>query len=189
MKVWIKALLILAIIIVAIQISAYAATGTWHNKFAIQSMTMEPNMHRGDLILIQSLHRTNIITYEDGKTFDYRSFNDYGDIIAFRPSGSFSKTPLLHRAIFWVENGEEMPNGEFAPYEGYITKGDNNAGSDLALGINPVKPEWIIGVARVRIPYLGYLGISLGIWFSFILYAVIYAIIVGYLIKREKRVS
>jgi len=36
---------------------------------------------------------------------------------------------------------------------------------------------------------LGYLRIFWGIWFSFILYAVIYAIIVGYLIKREISVS
>jgi len=185
MKVWINALLILVIIIVAIKISAYAATGTTHVGFAIGSMSMEPNMHVGDLILIQSSQRTNIITCEDGKIFDYRSFNDYGDVIIYQPNGISSATPIVHRAISWVEKGEEMIGGEPAPHEGYITKGDNNLYPDQSgLWINPVKPEWIIAVARVRVPYLGvYLK---GIGGTVIIYAVTYAIIMGYLMRKKQ---
>ena len=184
MKVWIKALLILVVVIVAVKVSAYAATGTTHVGFAMQSGSMEPNMHVRDLILIQSPQRTNIITCEDGKIRDYKSFGDYGDIIAYQPNGISSKTPILHRAMYWVEKGEEMPDGKPAPHEGYITKGDNNAVSDLALGVNPVKTEWIIGVAKVRIPYLGRYLKGIG---TVIIYAGIYAIIVGYLMRKKKK--
>ena len=60
-----------------------------------------------------------------------------------------------------------MPDGRPAPHAGYITKGDNNSAYDqqcLAVRVSdgrwvriePVKPEWVIAVARVRVPYLGY---------------------------------
>ena len=186
MKVWIKALLILVVVIVAVKVSAYAATGTTHVGFAMQSGSMEPNMHVRDQILIQSPQRTNIITCEDGKIHDYRSFNDYGDVIIYQPNGISSATPIMHRAISWIEKGEVMSNGEPAPHEGYITKGDNNPSPDQSgLGIEPVKPEWVIGVARVRVSYLGHL--FKGIGGTVIIYAGIYAIIVGCLMKKKKK--
>ncbi|MHC1636446.1 MAG: signal peptidase I [Candidatus Methanospirareceae archaeon] len=152
-----------ALIIVAIIISvAYAATGTWYVAFAVESGSMEPNMHRGDLIFVVSPSRVNIITYEEGVMTGYKSFGDYGDVIIYYPNGITSQR-IIHRAMYWVEKGERMPNGEPAPHAGYITKGDNNPGTDQQFlyvdhqRVEPVKPEWIIGVARVRIPYVGYI--------------------------------
>ena len=185
MKVWIKALLVLIIVIFAIKVSAYAATGTCQIGFDIQSGSMEPNMHIGDMILIQSPHRTNVTTYEDGETLNYKSFNDYGDVIIYRPYGSSHRPPIMHRAIFWIEKGEEMPDGEPAPHKGYITMGDGNAHPDqLGIVTEPVKPEWVIGVARVRIPYIGYL--LSGIRGTLLICAVIYVAIVGYLLRRKR---
>ncbi len=185
MKVWIKALLVLIIVIFAIKVSAYAASGTWQTGFAIQSGSMEPNMHRGDMILIQSPHRTNIITYEDGEMLNYKSLNDYGDVIAYQPYGSSRRILVMHRAISWIEKGEVMSDGEPAPHEGYITKGDGNRYPDQLNSVTePVKPEWVIGVARVRIPYIGYLLSS--IRGTLLICAVIYAAIVGYLLRRKR---
>jgi signal peptidase len=152
-----------ALLIVAIIVSvAYAATGTWRIGFAVESGSMEPNMRVGDLIFVQAPFRTNITTYEAGKMLNYTSFNNYGDVIIYRPNGFSSATPIIHRAMYWVEKGEEMPDGKPAPHAGYITKGDNNPFPDQPmLGVEPVKPEWVIAVARVRIPYLGYPSIIL----------------------------
>ncbi|HID19424.1 MAG TPA: signal peptidase I [Methanophagales archaeon] len=156
-------LLVEVLLIIAIVVSGgYAATGSWHIGFAVESGSMDPNMHVGDLILVQAPHRTNITTYEEGEMLDYESFKKYGDVIIYRPNGVSSKTPIIHRAMYWVDKGEEMPDGKPAPHEGYITKGDNNSGYDQPmLGVEPVKHEWIIAVARVRIPYLGYPSITL----------------------------
>ena len=60
----------------------------------------------------------------------YKLFGDYSDVIIFHPNGISSATPIMHRAISWVEKGEEMSDGKPAPHEGYITKGDNNAVPD-----------------------------------------------------------
>nr|QNO54563.1 hypothetical protein KENJCFKB_00023 [Methanosarcinales archaeon ANME-1 ERB7] len=150
-----EALIIVAIIIVV----AYAATGTWHIGFAVESGSMIPNMKVGDLIFVQAPQRTDIITCEEGKLADYESFKGYGDVIIYRPNGLSSTTPIIHRAIYWVEKGEEMPGGKPAPHPGYITKGDHNDYYDqdiLGLGVAPVKPEWIVAIAKARAPYLGY---------------------------------
>ncbi len=147
----VEALIIVAIIIVV----AYAATGTWHIGFAVESGSMIPNMKVGDLIFVQAPQRTDIITCEEGKLADYKSFNGYGDVVIYRPNGLSSSTPIIHRAMYWVEKGGQMPNGRRAPHEGYITKGDNNAGYDQP-NLQPVKPEWFVAIAKARAPYLVY---------------------------------
>lgn len=137
-----------ALLIVAIVVSvAYAATGTWHVAFAVESGSMEPNMHRGDLIFVTSPSRTNIITYEQGKEIGYKSFNDYGDVIIYYPNGNPSAEPIIHRAMEWTETPSKG---------GYITKGDANLNPDQPVLSEPVKPEWIIAVAKIRMPYIGY---------------------------------
>ena len=90
-----EALLIVGVIIVM----AYALTGTWHVGYAVESGSMAPNMQIGDLIFVQSPHRTHIITYEEGMQLNYKSFNNYGDVIIYRPDGFSSVTPIIHRAM------------------------------------------------------------------------------------------
>ncbi len=157
-----EAILIVGVIMVA----TYALTGTWHVGYAVESGSMVPHMQIGDLIFVMSPHRTNIVTYEEGIKRGYKSFNNYGDVIIYKPNGLSSVTPIIHRAMYWVNRSEEMPGGRPAPHEGYITKGDNNTCYDqqcLGVEVNgrlyrvePVKPEWVIAVAKVRVPYLGY---------------------------------
>ncbi|KAF5432167.1 Signal peptidase I [Candidatus Methanophagaceae archaeon] len=162
----IRAVLVLSIAI-SIPLSVpFAATGTWRLGFTVESWSMKPNMHPGDLIIVVAPHRTSIETYEEGKMLDHSSFNEYGDVIIYRPNGLSSATPIIHRAMYWVEEGEEIPGGKPAPHAGYITKGDNNPGYDQQslrvdtvngrVPVEPVKPEWVVAVAKVRVPYLGY---------------------------------
>ncbi len=66
MKIWIKALLVTILIIGIIHALAYIATGFWTLGIDLRSRSMEPNMHIGDLILVQSAQHTNITTYEEG---------------------------------------------------------------------------------------------------------------------------
>jgi signal peptidase len=68
----------------------------------------------------------------------------------------------------WVNASEPMWDGGIAaPNSGFVTQGDNNYLYDQAAGIcpnAPVKPEWIMGVAKFRIPLLGYVRGLLGIF-------------------------
>ena len=71
-------------------------------------------------------------------------------------------------AMYYVKEGQPMwPEGPSAPFGGYITKGDNpktNPSYDQQGSISylqPVKKEWIDGVARFpRVPLLGCVSLA-----------------------------
>ncbi len=141
--------------------------GMWTPMVAVESGSMEPHMNIGDIIFIQNIDRTEIITYEDGMD-NYTSFDYPGDVILYKPYGQEGVTPIIHRAMYYVEEGDTMwEGGPVAPHAGYITKGDNkvtNKYYDQQGQVSyqrPVKEEWVIGIARYRIPYIGYLRLML----------------------------
>ncbi|MDG6244664.1 MAG: signal peptidase I [Methanolobus sp.] len=141
--------------------------GMWTPMVAVESGSMEPHMNVGDIVFIQSIDRTQVITYDEGAK-KYSSFKNYGDVILYKPYGQEGVTPIIHRAMYYVEEGEQMwEGGPAAPHPGYITKGDNeitNRYYDQQGQVSyllPVKEEWVIGVARYRIPYIGYLRLMI----------------------------
>jgi len=128
---------------------------------AIGSESMGPNMRIGDLVFIRNVPSTGIVTYEDSATSGYKFFGDYGDAILYRKYGRTAETPIIHRAMYHVDAGEPMwKDGPIAPHAGYITKGDNkktNSRYDqYNLCTEPIREEWIDGVACFRVPYIGY---------------------------------
>ncbi len=146
---------------------SHIALGLYAPMVAVESGSMIPHIQVGDIIFVESLDRTEIITYEKGKENGYSSFGEYGDVILYKPYGKEGVTPIIHRAMYCVEKGEPMwAGGPPAPHSGYITKGDNtrtNPAYDQQGSISylqPVKKEWVIGVARFyRVPVLGYVSL------------------------------
>ncbi len=148
---------------------SHIALGLWAPMVAVESGSMIPHIQIGDIILVQSIDRTQIITYENktGINTSYISFEEPGDVILYRPLGREGVTPIIHRAMYYVEEGKPMwAGGPPAPHAGYITKGDNtrtNPAYDQQGSISylqPVKKEWVIGVARFyRVPVLGYVSL------------------------------
>ena len=149
-------------IVAAFAIFSQIVFGLWTPMVAVESGSMEPHMNIGDIIFIQSIDRTEVITYNSAPD-GYSSFDMQGNVILYRPYGQEGVTPIIHRAMYFVEEGEPMwNNGPVAPHAGYITKGDNELTNKyydqqgMVSYLTPVKEEWIIGVARYRIPYLGH---------------------------------
>ena len=155
-----------------------ALTGTWPFMVAVQSGSMEPNLHIGDVVILVSPSKTKIVTWVEGKQNGYMSFGDYGDVIVYYPNGNKKVTPIIHRVIAWVNAGDRIPildhttgklilSNVVAKSSGYITQGDHNPFPDqlaeLPNGerIQPVKDSWIIGVAKFRVPYVGYFRLIL----------------------------
>jgi signal peptidase len=195
---------------------------------AVESGSMVPNLNIGDIIVVQGASRTEIIPWDTAEKTGYKAFNLPGDVILYRPYGKEAlnlldqigmllgrppsadkATPIIHRALSYVEEGEPMwEGGPGAPFGGYITKGDHNEVIDQQAGrvfgianesyikehrdeiievgqdsiyldrntgiviyklnndtyvgegisyLTPVKDEWVIGVARARIPLVGYI--------------------------------
>lgn len=172
------------LIIVAVVVGGgIAITGTWPFMVAVESGSMKPNLNPGDVVFLLNLSRTGgVVTWEEGIEKGYMSFGNYGDVIVYRPNG-YGK-PIIHRAIAYVHKGEHIPaivdgklvlTDQIAESDGYITQGDNaktNKYPDQAVPavfspigekILPVKEEWIIGVAKFRIPYIGYVRLLIPI--------------------------
>ena len=186
--VFVREMLSSAALVLVIGLVLFAVSGIWPPMVAIESGSMEPHMEKGDLVFIMEEGRlvpdaahgeTGVVTYQAGQQAGYQKFNDYGDVIVYKPDGKDYETPIIHRARFWVEEGEnwydradkdhltadscqELANCP-APHSGFITKGDANAYYDQATGMDisdPVKPSWVRGTAEVRVPWLGWVRLQ-----------------------------
>jgi signal peptidase len=166
----------------------FAVSGLWPPMVAIESPSMEPNMKTGDLVFVMEEHRlapaaayedTGVVTYRIGQEAGYAKFDRPGDVIVYRPDGDSVTTPIIHRAMFYVNESENWYDKAVAvnpravgaaddcreldfcpaPHGGFITKGDNentNRHYDQVSGLTaPVRPSWVVGTAEFRIPLLG----------------------------------
>ncbi|MFB6280811.1 MAG: S26 family signal peptidase [Haloferacaceae archaeon] len=184
--VFVREALVSVAIVGLIGLLLFALSGVWPPMVAVESGSMEPHMHRGDLVFVSERGRyvpdggagdRGVVTRAEGERIDYRTFGGYGSVVVYDSPGR-GGPPVIHRAQFWVAEGEnwfdaadpahhradscsDLPNCP-APHAGFITKGDANGQYDQANGISaPVRPAWIDGVAHARVPYLGYVRLWL----------------------------
>jgi signal peptidase len=176
--------------VAAIGLVLFAISGIWPPLVAVESGSMEPHMSKGDLVFIvdeqryapqSAVHDTGVSTHTSAQAANgYSKFGNYGDVVVYRPYGDRGRTPIIHRARFYVEEGEnwvqdadpdhlgtvdtcaEAPRNQCpAPYDGFITKGDANSNYDQVQSQSDiVKPEWIRGKAQVRVPLLGWIRLQ-----------------------------
>jgi len=205
------------LVVGGISVLSQITLGLWTPMVAVESGSMVPNLNIGDIVVVQGASRTVIETWEEAEGTGKLAFNHPGDVILYRPYGKErlgltdqlahiflrkpyspnKATPIIHRALRYVEEGDPMwEGGPPAPFPGYITKGDNNdmidqkagmiigpanetmmwgpssflieVGDQTYLGegisyLTPVKEEWVIGAARFKIPYVGYVRLLPGI--------------------------
>lgn len=57
----------------------------------------------GDLIVVKSPMKTQIVTFVEGYQNDYQTFGDYGSVIVYKRSAG---NPVIHRAIVYLEYNE-----------------------------------------------------------------------------------
>lgn len=176
------------VIVAVIGLVLFSVGGLWPPLVAVESSSMAPNLQTGDLVFIMEEHRfagaaaydgTGVVTYQTGLAVEYTKFNKYGDVIVYQPNGNNHTTPVIHRARFWVRDGQnwygeakrvylggadncaELSNCP-SKHAGFVTKGDNNelydqvSNAPISSPISePVKPSWVTGTAEFRIPWLG----------------------------------
>ncbi|WP_121744333.1 S24/S26 family peptidase [Natronorubrum halophilum] len=175
-------------IVAVIGLILFGISGIWPPLVAVESGSMEPNMQEGDLIFVVaddrfvgdgSVDNTGVVPLEQGAESGHEKFNGAGDVIIFQPNGNPAETPVIHRAHFWVEEGENWVDTKAdeeiigdatcdevytcpAKHDGFITKGDNNDGYDqYGNGISDVvRPDWVTGKAMFRIPWLGHVRLA-----------------------------
>lgn len=233
---FLKDIIFVIVVVGAVSIISQVTLGLWTPMVAVESGSMIPNLNIGDIIIVQGASRTEVIPWDEAEQKGYQAFNKPGDVILYRPYGKESlnlldqgkallgispgyekATPIIHRALAYVEKGEPIwADGPVAQFSGYITKGDHNEMIDQQAGrilgmaresylrenrddlskvdegiyldknsgliiysappndlrylgldngtyagegisyLTPVKKDWVIGVARAKIPLVGY---------------------------------
>jgi signal peptidase len=107
------ALLFVALVLLAM----YAYTGLWPPLVVVESNSM---MHgtdnlshigtidTGDLVLVRDIGDVDDIeTYVDGFVFGHKTYGDFGDVVVYRRDGSQTQTPIIHRAMLYLEINED----------------------------------------------------------------------------------
>jgi signal peptidase len=175
-------------IVLLIGLLLFSVSGVWPPMVAVESESMEPNINKYDLIVVtepgrfaaEEADQKGVVTAASVSGSEHESFNRPGSVVVYDNPSSFGP-PIIHRAHFYVEENEnwyDRANPAYvsadscaelthcpASHAGYITKGDNNASNgqyDQANGIAPVvRPEWVTGIAQVRLPHVGYIRLAL----------------------------
>jgi len=110
-------------VVVSILIAMFIYTGIWPPLVVVESKSMQHShdqsyigtIDTGDLVLVKRIQdKFDITTYLEGVTEDYRSYGDYGDVIVYRRGGSDAYTPIIHRAVMFLEANED---GTFSAIE------------------------------------------------------------------------
>src|SRR5512136_2431619 len=162
---FINDILYVIVVIGAISLLSQLILGLWTPMVAVESGSMVPNLNIGDIVVVQGASRTNVIPWDVAELKGYTAFNNPGDVILYRPYGKErlglidqgkallgipyapdKATPIIHRALRYVNQSQPMwDGGPKAPFSGYITKGDHNDRIDQMAGN-------IIGIANT--PYI-----------------------------------
>lgn len=178
----IRELLISVVVVMLIVAILFGISGVWPPLVAVESDSMETQIMTGDMVFIVEPDRfahpdaggdIGVVPADEAETLGYERFDRYGDVIIFAPNGDRDRTPIIHRAHFWVTEGEDWYHRADedlirsadncdelshcpAPHDGFITHGDNNAFYDQVQDDSaPVKADWVIARAQLRIPVIG----------------------------------
>lgn len=101
----------------------FVYSGNWPPMVVIESGSMEHDdnplypepgythlgiIDTGDLVVVKDSEKSEIVTYLEGKKTGYEKYGDYGDVIVYYKNGIREKegqpvTPVIHRAMAWVE--------------------------------------------------------------------------------------
>ena len=101
-----------AVVVLLVLGGLWAYAGMWPPMVVIESGSMQHSadssavgiIDTGDLTLVRSKDRSGeIVTWAEGKATGYTSYGNYGDVIVFHKNGLNQYTPVIHRAMVWIE--------------------------------------------------------------------------------------
>jgi signal peptidase I len=104
---------IIAAIVVLIIVGALVLySGAWPPLVVVESKSMQHSntesfigtIDTGDMVILKKINNvTEVRTYLESLTNGYQTYGEYGDVVVYKPYGSDSRTPIIHRALFRME--------------------------------------------------------------------------------------
>jgi len=140
-----RELLWVAAVVGGIALALFLVSGTWPAVVTIESESMIPHMQVGDLVFVVSADRFgDLQSWTSGKEQGYQKYDDYGDILIYRPNDAPNPPvyipfptkgvhPIIHRAMDRIESGEPIPKyynlyrGEATPVQYIPATVQNNS--------------------------------------------------------------
>lgn len=107
-----KGVLLALVIVLTIIGGLYLYSGVWPPLVVVESNSMQHSDTRsyigvidtGDLVILKKVTSfTQVRPYLDSVPDDYVTYSGYGDVVIYRPFGSYERTPIIHRALCKVE--------------------------------------------------------------------------------------
>lgn len=99
--------------VASILLIMYAYTGLWPPLVVVESDSMmhsEDNtsyvgvIDTGDMVLVKDIDSADdVTTYLQGFVNGHRTYGDYGDVIVYKKMGLDVSTPIIHRAVLYLE--------------------------------------------------------------------------------------
>lgn len=131
------ALAILAVLLV----SLFAYTANWPPVYVIESNSMQHGqgdhvgtLNAGDIVLAQKVGLSSVVTYVQGIQNGFSTYGLSGDVLLYYPNGSSKATPIIHRAIIYLQWDKHN-----ATYNATgLTSSECGNGSGLYVTINSV---------------------------------------------------
>lgn len=97
-------------IIVVVLVGLFAYTQNWPPMYVVESDSMQHGsvdmvglINTGDLVLAQKVPLGQITPYISGMSSGYSTYGEYGDVVLYYPNGDTSLTPIIHRAILYLD--------------------------------------------------------------------------------------
>ena len=104
---------VVSFVVVAIVLGGlWAYAGMWPPMVVIESGSMQHSqstssvgvIDTGDLTLVRSTGKVDrIVTWAEGARTGHSTYGNYGDVIVFHKSGLSGYTPIIHRAMVYIE--------------------------------------------------------------------------------------
>lgn len=97
-------------IVVLLLVGLFAFTHNWPPAYVVESVSMQHGtedkvglINAGDLVLAEKAPNSTIVPYVTGYQTDVKTYGEYGDVILYHPNGESRGTPIVHRAILFLE--------------------------------------------------------------------------------------
>jgi signal peptidase I len=106
---WFEPLVALAIIVLLL-VAFWAYTQNWPPAYVVESNSMQHGsgdvvglINAGDIVLAQKVSFGSIVPYVIGMQTHYSTYGEWGDVLLYHPNGNPSATPVIHRAILYLD--------------------------------------------------------------------------------------
>lgn len=113
---------IAALLVCIVLITMFAYTGLWPPLVVVESNSMmhgeENHSHigtidTGDLVLVRKVDKSSdVVTYLEGYVTGHDTYGDFGDVIVYERSGVTGTTPIIHRAMAYLEFNPDLHSYE-----------------------------------------------------------------------------